>query len=69
MKPEYQTFFISLDGQRFIEQLNYYRIPADALQQGERIMLKIENRCYDAFCELVSKGLINVDDVQHYSNY
>jgi hypothetical protein len=69
MKPDYQTFIISIDGQEFIEKLNHFRIPAKAEQFGERIIIKMENRCYNAYCELVSKGLINVDDVQHYSNF
>ena len=67
MKPEFQTFTVK--NQQFIDDLNKYEIPVEAVREKDYIIVNMKNVYYGTFHDLVKKGLINIYDVQHYVNY
>lgn len=67
MKPEFQTFIVK--NQQFINDLNKYKIPVDAVQKEDYIIIYMKNVYYQTFHDLVIKKLISINDVQHYVNY
>jgi len=67
MKPEIQTFKVK--NQQFIDDLNKYEIPVEAVREKDYIIVNMKNVYYGTFHDLVRKGLINIYDVQHYVNY
>jgi hypothetical protein len=67
MKPEFQTFTVK--NQQFIDDLNKYEIPVEAVREKDYIIVNMKNVYYGTFHDLVRKGLINIYDVQHYVNY
>jgi len=67
MKPEFQTFIVK--NQQFIDDLNKYEIPVEAVREKDYIIVNMKNVYYGTFHDLVRKGLINIYDVQHYVNY
>ena len=67
MKPEFQTFIVK--NQQFINDLNKCEIPVDAVQKEGYIIVNMKNVYYGSFHDLVRKGLININNVQHYVNY
>ena len=67
MKPEFQTFIVK--NQQFINDLNKYEIPVEAVQKEDYIIVNMKNVYYGSFHDLVRKGLINIYGVQHYVNY
>lgn len=67
MKPEIQTFIVK--NQQFINDLNKYEIPVEAVQKEKYIIVNMKNVYYGTFHDLVRKNLINIYGVQHYVNY
>jgi len=67
MKPEFQTFTVK--NQQFIDDLNKYEIPVEAVREKDYIIVNMKNVYYGTFHDLVRKGLINIYGVQHYVNY
>ena len=67
MKPEFQTFIVK--NQQFINDLNKFEIPVEAVREKDYIIVNMKNVYYGTFHDLVKKGLINIYDVQHYVNY
>ena len=67
MKPEFQTFIVK--NQQFINDLNKFEIPVEAVREKDYIIVNMKNVYYGTFHDLVRKGLINIYDVQHYVNY
>ena len=67
MKPEFQTFIVK--NQQFIDDLNKYEIPVEAVREKDYIIVNMKNVYYGTFHDLVRKGLINIYGVQHYVNY